>query len=287
MASADSHVPEQVGLPASHAPVGPEQITLDKLQLVLNNVTTNQTETSPPPQNVDFQFYVLSTEKSPKHATMLERFKCVGIKPNIIEEIPTDDPRISKHHINHGRCLSIMYGHLEMIKTFFDSGLEYGIMCENDLFLRKDLLKQIPQVIQDYEKHGLDIMLLSYLMVRPPHHITALGGVRVFDDTSNPPFRYCHYGDELWGAQMYLVSRDHAHRIITKFDEKYCDCKLIGGCVNLREFSSDWTITKYGDRALITPMLAVEDSRPDYFHGGQNDMHHETTKNNFDPTLFC
>lgn len=271
-----------------------DPVTSDDLKLVLekisigtssSHINKSSTDLEPMTEN-NFRFFVLSTEQSPKHSIMLDRFQQVGIKSEIIEEIKFTDPRISKHNDSHGRCLSIMYGHLEMIKSFLESGLEYGIMCENDLFLRKDILKQIPIVIRDYEKHGLDIMLLSYLMTRHPLQITALGGVQIFDETSNLPFRYCRYGDELWGAQMYLISRAHAYRLITKFNEEYFDRKISGNYPSLRENSSDWTITKYGDRALISPMLAVEDSRPDYFNDGQNDIHHETTRNNFDSNLF-
>jgi hypothetical protein len=51
-------------------------------------------------------------------------------------------------------------------------------------------------------------------------------------------------------------------------------------------FNSDWTITKEGNRALLYPMIALEDGKTKYLDGGQHNYHQECHHNNYAPELF-
>jgi len=53
---------------------------------------------------------------------------------------------------------------------------------------------------------------------------------------------------------MYMISRDYAKIILESFTLDYAYDNM-----DDKPFSSDWVITKNGNRALIYPMIAVEE----------------------------
>jgi len=53
-----------------------------------------------------------------------------------------------------------------------------------------------------------------------------------------------------------------------------------------KPFSADWTITKDGNRALIFPMLAVEDGKTRNCDSGQDIFHQSCHLYNYNPETF-
>jgi hypothetical protein len=126
----------------------------------------------------------------------------------------------------------------------------------------------------------IDTMLLGYLITYPivgesNGSYSKLGqSIYVDIDTAETTtFRYYDYGD-IWGTQMYLLSRKQATRIVEKYANGYADHFLANTAV-LTPFSADWTITKEGRRCIVYPMLAIEDGLTSYSddEGGQRDFH--------------
>ena len=90
--------------------------------------------------------------------------------------------------------------------------------------------------------------------------------------TGNPTqYRYYEYGD-VWGTQMYMLSREQAVRILIKYGDDYAD-RFLANPAGYTPFSADWSITKEGRRALIYPMLAIEDGLSEYDDYGQKVFH--------------
>lgn len=188
----------------------------------------------------------------------------LGIVAKFYEGVGPDDPRLQ----NAGavkRTWSMTYGHLDLIKEFYESDNKYGIICEDDILVRKDFLERLPELVEDFEKLGLDILMLGYLCENP------------IDTYSNFPtmhsrgeMKYLGYPDGLWGSQMYLISKAQAAALLEKFAGDYAERSLTEA---IAPFSPDWTITKEGRRALVYPLLVIERYTDGYDDEHQNRSH--------------
>ena len=216
------------------------------------------------------------------------RFKELDIACSFYHGVDSNDPRIFNN--NGFGSWSCMIGHLDMIQKFYDnSEKEFGIFCEDDIFIHKDFVKTLPYIIQDFKLMELDILLLGYLI---PFKISSqYNGFELknnINSTSNSnnklKYVYHNYTNDLWGSQMYMLTKKHAKYLLDKYTIEYAIRSLTDN--TLEPFSSDWTITKEGNRALIYPMLAVETADKKSGHYGQ-DIFHENCKNlNYDPNIY-
>jgi hypothetical protein len=129
---------------------------------------------------------------------------------------------------------------------------------------------------------NLDVLLLGYLV---PFKIQSnYVGFELKSNDTNLKYTYHNYPNDLWGSQMFMFSKKHAKYLLDKFTIEYAIEQLNDNTI--QPFSSDWTITKEGNRALIYPMLAVETSDRPSGHYGQ-DIFHENCKNaNYDPNIY-
>ena len=80
---------------------------------------------------------------------------------------------------------------------------------------------------------------------------------------------------------MYMISRPYAQSILDKYYHRYAEQSL-DPSLKMTPFSSDWTITKDGNRALVYPMCAVEDGKTHYDHSGQEVYHQQCFALNYD-----
>lgn len=232
----------------------------------------------------EYKIYCLSFDNPERKLLMQNKFEQLALDYIIYNGVQLNDPRI--HPLSYKKCWSCMYGHLDMIKMFYNnSEIEYGIFCEDDIYIHKNIKHLMPQIITDFKYLNLDILLLGYLVpfqIKSHHN-----GFHLKDDKFNSSeLKYHHFTDDTWGAQMYMLSKKSAQSILEKYDE------LSGYALNtltdntLCPFSADWTITKYGNRALITPCLAVEygkcDNNSSYnqclFHKRCNETHYDDMK---------
>lgn len=115
--------------------------------------------------------------------------------------------------------------------------------------ISKHLPNDLPEIIETYDHLELDVLLMGYLI---PYKIT--------DDNHYYPlkernYKYSYHGypGDIWGSQMYMVSRKHAEILL----QKYTVENAISD--DAEPFSPDWTLTKYGNRAAIYPMVALEE----------------------------
>jgi hypothetical protein len=207
----------------------------------------------------NYKIFCLSYNNLERKKLMQSKFEQLELNFVFYDGVNLNDNRI--HPESYKKCWSCMYGHLDMIKMFYnDTELDYGIFCEDDIYIHKDLKKFVPQIIKDFKHLNLDILLLGYLV---PFQIKYYyNGFHLKNNYMEyKDLHYHNFTDDVWGTQMYMLSKKHAQTILEKYDESSGYALKTLTDHTLTPFSADWTITKDGNRALITPCLAVEDGK--------------------------
>lgn len=204
-----------------------------------------------------YTFYCLSYKNEERERIMNDKFVKIGIDCKVMQGASDTDPRM---HVNkNDKAWSCMYGHLDMINDFLKTDNEYGIFCEDDIKIHKDILNLLPQIIDNFKKLELDVLLLGYLLPFVPN-------------TGKEQFTYHDFTNDTWGTQMYMLSRKQCKYLIDNYYYGYADQSFVDP--NLTPFSSDWIITKKGNRALISPPIAVENGEFETIsHLGQRNYH--------------
>jgi len=232
-------------------------------------------------------FYCLSYKNPERKEAMENRFEKLGINIFIYPGVEFEDERIVGRKIQEQtkRTWSFTYGHFDNIREFyFNSDKKYGIFCEDDIFIRKDFIEHLPQIIKNIEKMKLDMLLLGYLFKEKIEHNNEGFYLKEPDSTEEHPFSYYNYPNSVWGAQMYMLTREQAGILVEKYSPPYADFSLENK--TLTSFNADWTFTKDGNRALIYPMMAIEDGKTIYEDGGQHNFHIDCHKINYVKDLF-
>jgi len=233
----------------------------------------------------DCEFYCVSYNSPTRAAEMTERFAKLDISLNVHTGVQmsdhrlsyTDDPAIK-------RLWSCCYGHLDNLKNFYATGKKYGFTSEDDVHIHKDLAKRMPTIIRQFEEMKLDILLLGYMTEHPIKDWYS-GYHFVYPYDPDREYQYHHYPNHQWGIHLAMFSREYASKALDAFAYGYAKQTLTNP--NIAPFNPDWTITKLTDkRALMYPMMAVEDGKGNYDHWGQGEFHRNSNRANYVPELF-
>ena len=189
-----------------------------------------------------YQVYCASYDNEIRKSEMNHRFKTLDIDIKWIEAIGPDDIKL-KGRIGNMRTEANMLSHIKCIEEFLKSDKDFGIICEDDIYIKKTFKDDILTVMKDMKRLDLKLILLGYLIDFIPLHITLINH-RLYE----LPFFYMNILKNTWGTQMYIINRDSAKEILEKFSD----------ISKIDNFSPDWTITKIDKSACIYPMLAVE-----------------------------
>lgn len=211
--------------------------------------------------------YVINYKDDERRQRMSHRIKSVGLDANFIAPVSADDPRIRDQPISdfEKRSWSVFFQHVDCMRNFLENTTyDYCIVCEDDVVLSRTLSRQIPEIINLYDKSGLDILLLSYLW---PFDVAEDNYFPVLHRTDD--WKIQGYPDDLWGAHMYFFSREHAKTMVERFTPEYAISEKQQG----RHFCTDWQITKFGKRGLLVPMVGLEEGEVKTDHQGQIDFH--------------
>src|SRR3990172_1588439 len=223
---------------------------------------------------MDTRFYAISYNNPERAARMTARFARVGLPLTFVSPVGPDDPRIPAD-LDRGSATiwAIMWSHLAMYRAFMESdeNVKYGVFCEDDIHIRRDLPRLMPILKGAYESYNLDVLLLGYLLPYPPVEIRLSGGFSPVPDV--PQLSFVHYHDEVWGTQMYLMSKQNIHGLLDYYTEDYSRRSRNPGS-GCAPFSADWTLSKRGRRALVYPMMAVEEGNSTL---GHHDYHKQCT----------
>jgi GR25 family glycosyltransferase involved in LPS biosynthesis len=237
----------------------------------------------------EIEIYCLSFRPE-RRQRMSDLFEKIGVSSiaHISHGVAHDDVRLARS--NHHRAWSCMYGHLDMISDFYhNTSKPYGIFCEDDIAIHSRLADLLPSLVDDFKKAQLDILLLGYLSTfKPTLDILGPGFERIDMDYASSGFGfhcYQHPTIEIWGTQMYMISREYAKWLTGAFANGYAEYSVDN--LHVTPFSADWIITKNGRRAMITPSVAVEiyDYEKPYDHGAQDNFHRLSYEFHFDANI--
>lgn len=222
------------------------------------------------------QFYCLSFNNQDRKTDMEQRFKILDIDCKFYSGIQYNDTRIiSSLNKNYKRQWCMTYGHLDIIKDFYyNSDKQYAVICEDDICLHIQFKKIFNKVLFDFNILNLDILLLGYLL---PYKI---GDENLFTNfklkkpmPKGSYFKYHEYPEYLNGTHMYMITKKYAKHLLKTYYNNYagiCD----------KYFTPDKILIKDGNRALIYPMLAIENN-------DQYDLYHQLCHNiNFTEVYF-
>ena len=211
--------------------------------------------------------YIVNYKDEERRARMSQRVKSVGLDARFVPGVTTEDPRVVSQPITsfEKRNWSIFFQHVDCMRDFAENTTyDYCIICEDDVVLSRTLNQQIPQIIDLYDKSGLDILLLSYLW---PYDVAENNYFPVLNST--PDWKIQGYPDDLWGAHMYFISKAHAKTLVERYTPEYALAEKEAG----RFFCTDWQFTKFGKRGLLVPMVGLEEGEVKTDHQGQIDFH--------------
>jgi GR25 family glycosyltransferase involved in LPS biosynthesis len=213
---------------------------------------------------MDLPIYCLTFRNIAKVTRMQSRFDQVGLKVQFVESIAADDPKIAPDPdtIAVAKTLgrwsklawSCMHGHLKIIDLFLESNNTHAIVCEDDVLLHRGIKDELPFIVANFDRLKLDVLLLGYL--NPEKISTTTASMPLLLQ----PFTYHSFEWNVFGTQMYMISRPYAQWLKNTYgvDSGFGQRCLVDA--NLTSFNADWLITKNGNRALIYPMLAIEES---------------------------
>jgi len=172
------------------------------------------------------------------------------------------------------RTAAVMLDHLELIRRFVhETRAAHVIVCEDDIYLRRTLKQDLPSIVRQFDANDLDVLLLGYLW---PWREDNAAGYQLHD-----------YDDDLWGSQMYLLSRPHAIHLLETYTLAWAIAHSSDSSdSSAKPFSPDWILTKVGRRARLSPMVAVEEGVVHTTHAGQIEFHRRCAEAQYNPALF-
>lgn len=206
-----------------------------------------------------YSFYCLSLNEQ-RSQIMKSRFAEQNLEVAINPGVPPTDGRINGRELSAelARIWSTFYGHLDMLRWFyFTTDHDIGFFCEDDIIIHKNFRNYLPEILESFSELNLDILSLGYLCENPIDTYSNFPTIK--SPTETLPHKFLEYPDSLWGCQMFALTREKAKELLDKYSTDYADRTLSDK--SLTPFSSDWTLTKEGKRALIYPLLVIEDGK--------------------------
>jgi GR25 family glycosyltransferase involved in LPS biosynthesis len=221
----------------------------------------------------DCEFYCLSFNNKKRKKRMEERFIKFGINCKFYEGIPISDNRIPKI-LNKltKRNFSITYSHLDMIYDFYYyTDKKYAIMCEDDILIHSEFKQFLHKIIIDFNIMNLDLLLLGYEL---PYRLdefnfhTNYKLKKPINESSI--FTYHDYPAYLSGTSMYMITRSYAKWLLNNYYHN--DYDYVNDFYNPNKI-----LIKHGKKALIYPMISIEDSeQKDLYHQLCHNIHYNT-----------
>jgi hypothetical protein len=231
--------------------------------------------------NEYIQFYCINYKDEARREKMTNRWSKLGLELKFVEPVEISDPRLDiarETNTKEGlRNWAIMLQHLDSLRAFINGEYiegekgEYVIVCEDDIMVSKHLPNDLPEIIASHERLNIDVLLMGFLI---PYKITDDNHYYPLKER-NCKYSYHGYPPDIWGSQMYMVSRKHAKKLL----EKYTVENALGLDSKEKEpFSPDWTLTKYGNRSVIYPMMALEEGNTKCNWDSEIDYHQRCFK---------
>ena len=226
------------------------------------------------------EVYTVAYNSPERAAQMTERFSKIGLPLNVHTGVQMYDPRLrfAGEDLSAKRLASVFYGHLDNIARFYETGKPFGLFCEDDVHIHKDLGKELPIIMGEFNAMKLDILLLGYMTTKTIEWWQH--GYPLVYDGGLAPYRYHRYPHDQWGIHLFMISRTYAKTLMEVYGSDYAEKAHTDPSMTC--CNPDWTLSKYtSNRALRYPMLAVEDGKGNYDHHGQGEFHRESHRKNY------
>ena len=197
-------------------------------------------------------FYSVNYKDDDRKNKMISRFDSFKLELIFVDPVEKNDDRLANVPENADRrTWSIMLQHMDSIRHFVEkTSKDFCIVTEDDILISKDFVNDLPDIINTFNGLELDLMLLGYLL-----------SFKICDTNTSfslkartEKYSYYDYPADIWGAQMYLISRNHAINLLDRYTIEHAI-----ETIDTMPFNPDWTLTKFGKKALIYPMIAVEE----------------------------
>lgn len=223
-----------------------------------------------------YNIYCLSFNGSERDKRMKERFKQLEL--NVEFQEPIKDEKLGYYCENstiqkEWPIASIVVSFLEMFKKFLNSDKEYGIFCQDDIFIRKTFKQDLGRLLKFVEKLYFKSILLSYLIPCDPKNY----GCNKLYEIDDDKYSLYDYHDELWGSQMFLLNRYGVEELLYKYDKPFVQNTII---------ADDHTFTKMRPRLMLYKMLACEEGIINSDHEGQRIFHQNCLIHNYSKDEF-
>ena len=207
---------------------------------------------------------------------MVNRFKVAGIEEKVtfIDAIPYNSSLIdyyagyNNNKLEHDKVkrnvISCKASHIKAIRqflsespsTYYDENNSstknnnivdnYAIICEDDIMLSNDFLNRYNETIQNLPDNT-PLICLSYLLWQ-------YEGIKWAGKNINIE-NICTMGPDVWGTQMYMISRAYAIEVIEKYDKTNYVLKSIKS----DHILTSELITRKSGGYIAYPPLAIED----------------------------
>ena len=217
--------------------------------------------------------YVISYQNPERLQKIRDQFATLGLPPpRVPNPVHLNDQRLTNITPIEPRTWAIMLQHLDALTHFYlssaptrpdEKSTEYCIVCEDDILISKKFKENLPAIAKKFHELNLDVLLLAYLTLFPL-------AIEPKNDAQYPhiePHRFYGFPDDLWGSQMYMVSKEHARNLIYTYTTEWALTHPD------EPYSPDWILTKKGNRALLYPPLAIENGTTPTSHEGQREFH--------------
>jgi hypothetical protein len=181
-----------------------------------------------------------------------------------------------------GDCMA---GHLAALEQFSNTAEMTAIVMEDDVMLRRDYAKHVGMITAAFHAASLDVLMLGYLWPFPARYEIQGSWIPECFPQKITPFAFFGYPDDIWGAQMYMISRSHAQHVITGYGNHTGYEQRSLSDPTMIPWSPDWIITKTGHRALSVPMLGIEEGVPSGGDEFTHDYRAKTFTSNYDPNI--
>ena len=247
----------------------------------------NQNMDPSAPSNIkQTQIYCINFNDPERRIKMSNRFGLIGLMPHFTEPVYDTDPRISaidfaKYPHMVPRTSSIMLQHLDSLRHFVetaDPSIEFCMVCEDDVLISRNFIQEYETVMKHWQLLNLDVLLLGCLP-----YFRLYEGAEWYEylaTTTDDKHRIFRHPDHLWGSQMYVVSRKWAEYLYKTYTVEYAQHHPE------LPHNPDWIITKMGRRAMVYPMLAMEEGDTKSGDNSQQDFHQHVFLEHYDQTRY-
>jgi GR25 family glycosyltransferase involved in LPS biosynthesis len=173
---------------------------------------------------MDTPIYVVNYKNDERRQRMSERLTALGFQFKFTDPVETSDSRLSDPDKNipegNKRVWAIMLQHLDSIRDFYENTTKsHCIVCEDDIYIKKSMPNILEAIIKKSEELNFDVVLLGYLMPYKIEMNTILHSqyYKIIDTDESIGHVYHKYPCDLWGSQMYMVSRENAKTLLDPY----------------------------------------------------------------------